>query len=570
MSKRKPQSHLINILKSTSDHHPNFVVLLGAGSSKTSGVKLAGELISDWRMSHYKMYRDKDEDKESHLAKHFWYKTSEEYSILFEELYDQPSQRREFIESCINDATPSWGYIYLVNLLRKRVFNTVFTTNFDDLLNEACYQFSNEVRPIVCSHDSSISSIRITSNRPKIIKLHGDFLFDNIKNTVRELETLEQNTQDKFKQYASEFGFIVIGYSGNDRSIMDTFNTLLRFDQYFPHGIYWCVRRGSEISKNVELLSRFPKFHIVEIDGFDEFFAELNNELSLPLQQEMTNPYASLAMRLNRLIDRINLPEESQLHPVIEKDIQRLGNRIEKLSPKIENNEMTESIDKVDISGTHEKLPIPYGLLSNLSFREGDFNNAFKYRVKELETDPTPKSYTEMFKLMFLANRVEECKDYYLGKYFRSTDLISKNPMSTFDASIVFISNGDFESADKILDFGKNIAEDYGGNYFMPFYFLNKMQIIKHRGDEFTEEQIKRIENLAEKGDINTRIGALSLLERVEDFENLILSYKEKEDISYMSSWPILDFVKSKIKDQKLKDELTSTYRYNKTEELSQ
>ena len=557
MTKRKPQSHLINILKSTTDHHPNFVVLLGAGASKTSGVKLAGELISEWRISHYKMYREDGESKENYFSRHFWYDSPEEYSILFEELYDQPSQRREFIESCINEASPSWGYIYLVNLLRNKVFNTVFTTNFDDLLNESCYQFSNEVRPIVCSHDSSISTIRITSSRPKIIKLHGDFLFDNIKNTVRELETLEQNTQDKFKQYASEFGFIVIGYSGNDRSIMDTFNTLLRFDQYFPHGIYWCIRKGAEISKNVELLSRFPKFHIVEISGFDEFFAELNNELSIPLQGEMTNPYASLAMRLNRLIDKINLPEDTQLHPVIERDIQRLGNRIEKLSPKATPLETTE-LNQVEIGGNSEELPIPYGLLSNLSFREGDYDNAFKYRVKELDTDPSPRSFIEIFKLMYLAGREGECKQHYLDKFFQSESLLSKEPMTTFDVSLIFISNKDFDTADKILDFGNSLAEKYGGTYFNHFYFLNKMQIVKHRGNKYTENQLDGLQKLADRGDVNTRIGALSLLDKTDEVEHLLLKLKEKEDISYMISWPILDFIRNEVKDEELKKQLTT------------
>ncbi len=552
MTERKPQSHLLNIIKSTSDHHPNFVVLLGAGASKSSGVKLAGELISEWRANHYKMYKKGDETKEQHLDRHYWFNSPEEYSVLFEKLYDEPSQRREFIESCINTASPSWGYIYLVNLLRKKVFNTVFTTNFDDLLNESCYQFSSEVRPIVCSHDSSISSIRITSNRPKIIKLHGDFLFDNIKNTVRELETLEQNTQDKFKQYASEFGFIVIGYSGNDRSIMDTFNTLLRFDQYFPHGIYWCIRKGTVLSKSVELLSRFPKFKIVEIEGFDEFFAELNNELSLPLQQEMTNPYASLAMKLNRLIEKINLPEETEPHPIIENDIRRLGRQIKEMSNDSNGSEI------VDIAGINENLPIPYGLLSNLSFRDREFDKAFKFRLKEIETDPSPKAFSEAFKLMYLAKRENECKDDLLKKYFAKAELVAKQPMSTFDASLVFISNKDFETADKILEFGKNLAESYGGEFSQPFYFLNKMQLLKHKGEAFRPDQIKALENLADKGDINTRIGSLSLLDNVEEVEKLLKKVHEKDGIYYMLSWPILDFVRDKIVDEELKNLLTT------------
>ena len=55
---------------------------------------------------------------------------------------------------------------------------------FDDLIIEACYLYSERMRPIVAAHDSVIQGVRVTSSRPKIIKLHGDFLYDNIKNTM--------------------------------------------------------------------------------------------------------------------------------------------------------------------------------------------------------------------------------------------------------------------------------------------------------------------------------------------------------------------------------------------------
>jgi hypothetical protein len=60
------------------------------------------------------------------------------------------------------------------------------------------HQFS-DLRPIVCAHDSAISSITITSKRPKIIKLHGDYLFDDIKSTVRETESLEENNKKEVR-----------------------------------------------------------------------------------------------------------------------------------------------------------------------------------------------------------------------------------------------------------------------------------------------------------------------------------------------------------------------------------
>ena len=173
--KTKPQSHLINILRDTKNHHPNFTLFLGAGSSVTSGVTTASEMITDWRNKLYSMYGT-GEGVDTYMGQYHWYNRPEEYSVLFETLYDQPSQRREYIETCLENARPSWGYIYLVNLIKNNTFNTVFTTNFDDLINEACYLFSGDVRPLVCAHDSSIRTLRITSARPKIIKLHGDFL----------------------------------------------------------------------------------------------------------------------------------------------------------------------------------------------------------------------------------------------------------------------------------------------------------------------------------------------------------------------------------------------------------
>ena len=276
--KRKPQKHLINILKTTKDHHPNFTLFLGAGASISSGIKSAWKMIEEWRVSYAEMH------SEELLKSNTWYNQSNEYSELFEALYDQPTQRREFIENCIVNSIPSWGYVYLVNLLKNKAFNTIFTTNFDDLINEACYTFSNNLRPVVCAHDSSIKNIRLTSNRPKIIKLHGDFLFDDIKNTIRELESLEDNMRTKFRQYANEFGMIVVGYAGNDRSIMDTLNTLLHSDNTFPHGIYWCVRKDTIMPEELKNLARFPRFHLIEIEGFDELMAEIHHELGYSLR----------------------------------------------------------------------------------------------------------------------------------------------------------------------------------------------------------------------------------------------------------------------------------------------
>lgn len=290
--KRKSVSDLIRFIGNSPEHidgtgikAPNYSVLLGSGASITSGIRSGQNLIEIWKKE---VYKESGKDSIMSIEEFFssnnapdWYEESNAYSALFENRYDLQRHRRIFVEHEVSGKTPSIGYAYLVKLIEQGFFNTVFTTNFDDLLNEAFYRFSKN-RPIVCAHDSSISGISVTSTRPKIIKLHGDYLFDDIKTTLRETESLEMNMKMKFQEFAKDFGLIVVGYAGNDRSIMDILTYLLQHEDYFKNGIYWCIRKGEKnISAELKKLLWRDRVFFVEIDGFDEFFAEINNRLNL-------------------------------------------------------------------------------------------------------------------------------------------------------------------------------------------------------------------------------------------------------------------------------------------------
>lgn len=111
--------------------------------------------------------------------------------------------------------------------------------------------------------------------------MHGDYLFDDIKTTLRETESLEMNMKMKFQEFAKDFGLIVVGYAGNDRSIMDILTYLLQHEDYFKNGIYWCIRKGERsISVELKKLLWRDRVFFVEIDGFDELFAEINHKLN--------------------------------------------------------------------------------------------------------------------------------------------------------------------------------------------------------------------------------------------------------------------------------------------------
>ncbi|HID3529016.1 TPA: SIR2 family protein [Serratia marcescens] len=305
--KKRSVKDLADYIRIQSGSSPNYSLFLGAGASVTSGIKTGFELVQEWRAEIYKRlsiepYSSPSKAKEWLSEKHpDWYDQNNEYSSLFEKKFDLPSQRRRFVELQVDKKLPSIGYAYLVELFESKFFDTIFTTNFDDLINEAFYQFSSD-RPLLCAHDSSIKGISITSSRPKIIKLHGDYLFDSIKSSLRETESLENNTREKLIEFTKEYGLIFVGYAGNDSSIMDVLKYLLKQEDYLRNGIYWCKRKNDQITPELFKLLNHEKVYWVEIDGFDEFMAELVHELDGELSLGGTQKSTKRERMINNFI----------------------------------------------------------------------------------------------------------------------------------------------------------------------------------------------------------------------------------------------------------------------------
>ena len=103
---KRTAEHLMHLIANRNGEVPNFSLLLGSGASTTSNVMTAQEMIGDWRAMLFSRSGNSVDFKEW-LAKQHWFGHDDEYSILFEAIYDQPSQRRVYIEECVKDSHPS-------------------------------------------------------------------------------------------------------------------------------------------------------------------------------------------------------------------------------------------------------------------------------------------------------------------------------------------------------------------------------------------------------------------------------------------------------------------------------
>ena len=255
---------------------PHFAVFLGAGASMESGIRSAGQMSEDFVSMicavecpsiHAKPKKDK------WLRDNGYYQTiRDKYASLFERCYPTEVDRREYIESQVDSKVPSLGYIALAHLIKAKAVDTLITTNFDDLIYIAATSFT-DVRPVVYSLGGFASEISGTANRPRVLKLHGDFLFSRLKNTEEELKNQDPNMSQQIQQILESYrGLIVIGNSGNDKSIL----TLL---EGLPAGkyLYWCVYRDEKVNSEVEKLLIEKSGWIVRTDGFDKLLNEIRN-----------------------------------------------------------------------------------------------------------------------------------------------------------------------------------------------------------------------------------------------------------------------------------------------------
>lgn len=271
-------------------------VFLGAGASLSSGIATGNDFVWYFKREIYcaenevnkEKFKDlKSEKNRSILQKYFDAQTGypkrgspDEYSYYFEKCYSTRDARKGFMEAQVAQKHPSIGYLCLANLVMNSIVNTIWTTNFDELM-EAAIKKIDEIWPLnVLSSANQNAFGNINEKYSCICKLHGDYRYDKLQNTSAELQSLEGVIAKRLKEKLHNKGLLVIGYSGSDDSVMKVLEENVSNVDFLSKGLYWTILKGSAISNRVKRLidglNREGKpADVIEIDGFDEFFANI-------------------------------------------------------------------------------------------------------------------------------------------------------------------------------------------------------------------------------------------------------------------------------------------------------
>lgn len=283
---------------------------LGAGASASAGVPTAAHMITEFKVDLYasaqKLGRsDIDADDPLWIERINSYFDNangfpatgnpREYEAAFTQMYPMAEDRRRYIAAAAERGTPSFGQRVLGALLATGHVPEVFTTNFDSLVEQST-SAANELLDVPQRHLLRVSALTNSDiaqrslaqgDWPLLVKLHGDYLSDSIKNTATELQSQDKVVRLVLTESVRRFGLVVAGYSGRDESVMTALEDGLKAPHPYPNGLFWVLRSSSHLSPRVQAFLDAAEelgveTHVVESETFDELLAEVARQANLP------------------------------------------------------------------------------------------------------------------------------------------------------------------------------------------------------------------------------------------------------------------------------------------------
>jgi hypothetical protein len=106
-----------------------------------------------------------------------------------------------------------------------------------------------------------------------VIKVYGDYLDTRIKNSPSELEQYDERMDRLLDRVLDEFGLIVCGWSADYDTAL---RTAIRRAPSRRYPMFW-IKRG-KLSREASSVIKFRKANIVEVDGADGFFGQLEEK----------------------------------------------------------------------------------------------------------------------------------------------------------------------------------------------------------------------------------------------------------------------------------------------------
>jgi len=336
----------------------------------------------------------------------------------------------------------------------------------------------------------------VHGSRPTIVKIHRDVLLDPISD-CSGTNDLKEQWQKALKPLLSAFNLVVIGYGGNDGSLMNYIKEL----KAERKPIYWCVRNIHNINDDIKEALKDDDF-FVKIDGFDELMVELSSAYNLKIEKNEIIQNAQIRMqkfdeelkkfgkevqeKADKSGEEISQAIKEVLPSWLEYDLKASREKNINMKKKIYENAIEQ------LPNSHE-LHCNYAvLLSNTCY---DQDEAEKHYKKALILDPNNPLYNSNYGIFLHSIRKDynEAEKYYKKALYIASEVI--NPNVNYAQLLLILNRKDdaeiyLKKVEKLLS---QTSTNEDSKIELWFYRLAHFP-------EYYEEAKENIEKLLKKG----------------------------------------------------------------------
>ena len=249
---------------------------LGSGVSRDAGVPTGSEVFWQAVGELYRLERTVEETPEQEVLQS-WLRETERadsgYSDILELIAPDQGTRRDYLAKHFESIQPGATHERLAELAARGLIKVFVTTNFDRLLEHALQ--ARGIEPVVITSPEDLGRAPAREHaRCYVLKPHGDYLQQTIRNTPTELAKLDAEVERELREVFDRYGMVVLGYSGSDEAIA----TAMR-QRRSRYGFYW-VARG-DLSGDARAIVEAVGGRVIVREGAAEFLIDLDSRLAV-------------------------------------------------------------------------------------------------------------------------------------------------------------------------------------------------------------------------------------------------------------------------------------------------
>lgn len=385
------------------DH--KFAWVLGAGASEASNILLGSHLVDRWlKEMHVKEDINRMPLEEWATADRLGiagFKFDERasfYSRVYHRRFQAyPDEGYADLERTMSAKDPSPGYAVLAVALAAKPprHNVVITTNFDNLVADALSIYTDTF-PFVAGHESLTEFVRVAMRRPLICKIHRDLLMAP-QSDSRSLRRLHDAWGTALRALFQHYTPVIIGYGGNDDTLMDLFESLEPAD--IKGRLIWCHYKKTQLSERITNVVADLKGVLVPVPEFDRLMIILGDKMGITeLDGEIGKRAEERTQRFRKRVQLLDFVDDP--HPAVTRWVANtLGNWWEwhQRAEKESSPSQREKIYREGIRHYPQSAQLHGNFANFMKNIQGDQDQAEKLFRKALNLDPKDANITGNF-----------------------------------------------------------------------------------------------------------------------------------------------------------------------------